>query len=82
MLDEFHLVILDPGHRISVYIDQVFKDISAIPGPIIIIFNDYFPTSKMENHPQLTQISTAAFAAKFQSKRGKYPTRDEFLTLH
>jgi hypothetical protein len=37
---------------------------------LIIYFSvDFF--EKMENRPPLTQISAAAFAAKFQSKRGK-----------
>ena len=68
LLDEYLLVILDAQHRAAVYDRLIYKDTSTILGCILIIFNDYFFLIMEGN---LTQISTAAFAAKFQSKRGK-----------
>ena len=40
-LIEIHLVIIDAAGRISVYFDRNLKDISTIPGILLIIFNNY-----------------------------------------
>jgi hypothetical protein len=58
----------EPDYCVLDDVDQISKDTSTILGRILIIFNSYFFVIMDAN---LTQISTAAFAAKFQSKRGK-----------
>ena len=46
LLIKFHLGIIDAAGQISVYFDRNFKDISRIPGHLLIIFNNYISRVK------------------------------------
>ena len=48
-LSEIHLVNFNRKHRIPVCHYRDIKDISTIPGPSIIIFNDYIFATHVES---------------------------------